>query len=158
MRSYHLHENTAASPEQLLAAITDFGPRRQEIFGNSAGKFLRVHDLGADHADVTEGTGSHDEAVSWERLAYDWSDPRHVTMKVLDSNVFSNASGHTYSITPQPDGTTDLDVDVVREGKNLKGRVISLVVSTIGKPSLAKALHGTVKAIEARNVRKLEIA
>jgi hypothetical protein len=79
-------------------------------------------------------------------------------MKVLDSNVFSNASGHTYSITPQRDGTTDLDVDLVREGKNLKGRVISLVVSTIGKPSLAKALHGTVKPIEARNARKLEIA
>jgi hypothetical protein len=36
--------------------------------------------------------------------------------------------------------------------------VISLVVSTIGKPSLAKALHGTVKAIEARNARKLEVA
>ena len=138
--------------------VRDRGEMQQAVLPHSAAKFLRVHDLGADHADVTEGTGSHDEAVSWERLAYDWSDPRHVTMNVLDSNVFSNASGHTYSITPQPDGTTDLDVDVVREGKNLKGRVISLVVSTIGKPSLAKALHGTVKAIEARNARKLEIA
>ena len=48
MRSYHLHENTTATPEQLLAAITDFGPGRQEVFGNSAAKFLRVQDLGAD--------------------------------------------------------------------------------------------------------------
>ena len=47
---------------------------------------------------------------------------------------------------------------MVRAGKNLKGRVISLVVSTIGKPSLANALHGTLKAIEARDARKLEIA
>ena len=158
MRSYHLHENTTATPEQLLEAITDFGPGRQEIFGNSATKFLQVHDLGPDHADVTEGTGKHGEAVSWERLAYDWSDPRRVTMKVLDSNLFSNASAHTYSITPRSDGTTDLDVDVVREGKNVKGRVISFVVSTIGKPSLAKALHQTVKAVEARNARTVEVA
>ena len=151
MRSYHLHETTTATPAQVIAAITDFGPGREQIFGNSAGKFLQVHELGADHADVTEGTGKGDKPVSWERLAYDWSDPSRVTMKVLDSNVFSTASGHTYSITAQPDGTTDIDVDVVREGKNLKGRVLSLVVSTIGKPSLAKALHQTVEAIEARS-------
>ncbi len=123
-----------------------------------------MHDLGDDGADVTEGTGKNGKAISWERLAYDWSEPSRVTMKVLDSNVWSNASGHTYAITAQPDGTTDIDVDVVREGKNLKGRVLALVVSTIGKPSLAKALHQTVKAIEARSsdsapiARKLEVA
>jgi hypothetical protein len=27
---------------------------------------------------------------------------------------------HTYSFTPHPDGTTAIDVDVVREGKNLR--------------------------------------
>jgi hypothetical protein len=28
---------------------------QQAVLPDSAGKFLRVHDLGADHADVTEG-------------------------------------------------------------------------------------------------------
>ena len=138
-------------PAQFLAGITDFGPGRQEIFGNSADEFLEVHDLGADSADVTEGTGNNGNAVTWERLCYDWSNPNRVTMNVLDSNVWSSASGHTYSITPQPDGTTEVDVVVVRQGKNLKGRVLALVVSTIGKRGLGKALHNTVKAIEARN-------
>ncbi len=151
MRSYHLHATTTATPAQVLAGITDFGPGRHEIFGNSGDEFLEVHALGADSADVTEGTGSNGHAVSWERLYYDWSDPTRVTMKVLDSNVWSPASGHTYAITPQPDGTTDIDVDVVRQGKNLKGRVLALVVSTVGKRSLAKALRATVKAIEARD-------
>jgi len=164
MRTYHLHEITTATPAQFLAGLTDFGPGRQKIFGNSGDEFLDVHALGVDSADVTEGTGSHGHAVSWERLYYDWSDPRRVTMKVLDSNVWSTASGHTYSITPQPDGTTAIDVDVVREGKNLKGRVLALVVSTVGKRSLAKALHDTVNAIEARDdveapdERKLAVA
>jgi hypothetical protein len=151
MRTYNLHETTTATPAQFLAGLTDFGSGRQQIFGNSGDELLEVHDLGLDSADVTEGTGRHGRVVTWERLYYDWSDPNRVTMTVLDSNVWSNASKHTYSITPQPDGTTDVDVDVVREGKNRKGRVLALVVSTIGKRSLAKALHKTVMAIEARN-------
>ena len=157
-RTYHLTETTTATPTEVLAAITDFGPGRQEIFGNSADEFLEVHELGADSADVTEGTGKNGHAVSWERLRYDWSDPSRVTMKVLDSNVWSSASNHTYAITPQADGTTRIDVDVVREGKNLKGRVLAVVVSTIGKGSLAKALHNTITAIEAREARSLVAA
>jgi hypothetical protein len=158
MRTYNLHETTTATPAQFLAGITDFGPGRQEIFGNSGDEFLEVHDLGVYSADVTEGTGSNGRALTWERLSYDWSNPNRVTMNVLDSNVWSGASGHTYTITPQPDGTTEIHVTVVREGKNLKGRVLALVVSTIGKPGLAKALHNTVKAIEARNYADAPVA
>jgi hypothetical protein len=158
MRTYHLHETTTATPAQIVAGITDFGPGRQEIFGNSGDEFLEVHELGVDSADVTEGTGRNGRAISWERLRYDWSDPSRVTMTVLDSNVFSNASGHTYSITPQADGTTEIDVDVVREGKNLKGRLLTFAVTTIGKRSLAKALQDTVKAIEARDYADTPVA
>jgi hypothetical protein len=157
-RTYHLTETTTATPAEVVAAITDFGPGRQEIFGNSADQFLEVHDLGDTYADVTEGTGKGDKPLSWERLRYDWSDTTRVTMKVLDSNVWSSASSHTYAITTQADGTTRVDVDVVREGKNLKGRVLAVVVSTIGKGSLAKALHNTIKAIETRDARSLVAA
>ena len=94
-RTYHLTETTTATPRQVLDAITDFGPGREQVFGNSADQFLEVHDLGDTYADVTEGTGKGDKPVSWERLRYDWSDPSRVTMKVLDSNVFSSDSSHT---------------------------------------------------------------
>jgi hypothetical protein len=47
-------------------------------------------------------------------------------------------------------GLTDVDVVIVREGKNLKGRVLSGVLGTIGKRSLGKAFTNSVKAIEAR--------
>jgi hypothetical protein len=46
---------------------------------------------------------------------------------------------------------TDIDVVVVREGKNLKGWLLGLVVGTIGKGVLEKAFDKSVKAIEARN-------
>jgi hypothetical protein len=54
-------------------------------------------------------------------------------------------------LTRQPDGTTEVDYAVVREGKNLKGRVLGIVLETIGKGRLQKAFDEAVRAIEARN-------
>jgi hypothetical protein len=142
----HFHENTTATPEQLVAGVTDFGPGRSEIFPRSADGYLKVHSQGATEADVTEGSGG-----IWERLHYDWSNPDQIVMTTIDSNTWGRNSGHTYTFTPRHDGTTDVDAVVVREGKNLKGRLLEVLIGTVGKGSLAKAFASTVKAIEARS-------
>ena len=146
MVTIHFHQTTTATPEEFIAGLTDFGPGRSQLFKNSADSYLKVHDLGPNWADVTEGSGG-----VWERLYYDWSDPHHVQLKTIDSNLFGGASGHTYTLTTQPDGTTVVDVVLVREGKNFKGRVVATVLGTVGKRSLAKAFANSVKAIEARS-------
>jgi hypothetical protein len=146
MATIHLKQTTAATREELVAAITDFGPDRSKIFGRSADGYLKVHDRGPTHADITEGSGG-----VWERLHYDWSDPNRIVMTTTDSNVWGGNSGHTYTLTRQPDGTTDLDAVVVRDGKNLKGRTLGLVLGIFGKRVLGKELGKTVRAIEARN-------
>ena len=46
MATIHLHQTTTATPEQFVAALTDFGPGRSELFGNSADDYLKVHDQG----------------------------------------------------------------------------------------------------------------
>ena len=46
MATIHLHETTTATPEQFVAALTDFGPGRSQLFGNSADDYLNVHDEG----------------------------------------------------------------------------------------------------------------
>ena len=146
MATIQLKQTTTATPEQFIAGLTDFGPDRSKLFGNSADKYLRVHDQGPDQADVTEGSRG-----IWERLHYDWSEPDRVVMKTTDSNVWGGGSGHTYTFTRQPNGTTEVDVVVVREGKNLKGRALELAVAIIGKRFLGKTLAKTAKAVEARN-------
>ncbi len=143
----HLHQSTRLTPEQYLAGLIDFGPGRSKLFGNSADEYLKVHHLGPGEADVTEGSGG-----IWERLHYDWSNPNHVVLTTTDSNVWGGASSHTYNFTRQPNGTTDIEVVVVREGKNLKGRLLGFVLRTVGRSVLEKAFAGSVKAIEARNV------
>jgi len=146
MATLHFHVTTSLTPEQFIAGLTDFGPSRAELFGNSTDKYLKVHDQGPGHADVTEGS-----AGIWERLNYDWSDPNHVVLTTTDSNIWGRHSGHTYTFTRQPDGKTAIEVVVVREGKNARGRLIEASLGIVGKRVLEKAFGNTVKAIEARN-------
>jgi hypothetical protein len=146
MTTLHFTKTTTASPEQLLAALTDFGPGRSEVFQNSADDYLKVHDRGADYADVTEGSSG-----TWERLHYDWSDPKRVVMTTTDSNAWGGKSGHTYTFTPLPDGTTRVDATVVRDGKNFKGRFFAVVFRFFGQKVLGGAFHKTIRAIEARS-------
>jgi hypothetical protein len=137
---------TTLTPEQFVDGLTDFGPGRSTLFGNSADEYLKVHYLGRSEADVTEGSRG-----IWERLYYDWSDPNQVVLTTIDSNVWGGTSGYTYALTRQPHGTTDIDVAVVRKGKNFKGWMIGLVLRTIGRRVLEKAFEKSLQAIEARN-------
>jgi hypothetical protein len=116
---------------RVVAGLTDFGPGRSKLFPNSADEYIKVHDHGADHADVTERSGG-----VWERLHYDRSDPDRVVMTTTDSNLWGGRSGHTYTFTRRPNGTTAVDAVVVREGKNFKGRMLGFVLGTIGKGKL----------------------
>src|SRR5215467_1278865 len=138
MSTIHLHQTTTLTPEQYIAGLTDFGPGRAKLFGNSADEYLKVHSRGPTQADVTEGSSG-----IWERLHYDWSDPRHIVLTTTDSNLWSNASGHTYTLTHRPNGTTEVDAVVVRDGKNLRGHLLGFVLGTFGKGVLEKAFANT---------------
>jgi hypothetical protein len=105
-----------------------------------------VHDQGPDQADVTEGSSG-----IWERLHYDWSDPNRVVLTTIDSNVQGGNSGHTYTFTQQPEGTTDVDVVVVRRRQELQGTGARARGRDHRQAPLEKQLGKTVKAIEARN-------
>jgi hypothetical protein len=154
MSTLHLHQTTTATPQQFLAALTDFGPDRSTIFPNSQDQHLLVHSRSATEADVTEGTGG-----VWERLHYDWSDPDRIVITDTDSNVWGGRSGYVYTLTARPDGLTDIDEVVVRDGKNLKGRIIGFGIgSPIGKHTFEKGLTGTVLAVEARNTATRQAA
>jgi hypothetical protein len=146
MSTIHMHQTTTLTPEQYIAGLTDFGPGRAKLFGNSTDEYMKVHSRGPAQADVTEGSSG-----IWERLHYDWSDPTHVVLKTTDSNTWGGASGHTYTFTRRPDGLTDIDLVTVGDGKNLKGWLVGFVVGTIGKGVLEKAFKNSVNAIEARN-------
>jgi len=146
MARFHFHQATTLTPEQYVAGLTDFGPGREKVFSRSADGYLEVHSQGPTEADVTEGSSG-----VWERLHYDWSNPERVVLTTTDSNTWGGSSGFTYTFKPLPDGQTDVNVEIVREGKNAKGKLLELVLGSVGKGVIRKAFEGSVKAIEARN-------
>ena len=146
MSTIEMHATTTATPQQYIAALTDFGPGRSKIFVNSTDGYLKVHERSANHADVTEGAKGY-----WERLSYDWSDPTRVVARTVDSNTWGGESGHTYSFKRNVDGTTDIDYVVVRDGKHAKGRFLGVVLRTVGKSKVVKPFRDSVKAVEALN-------
>jgi hypothetical protein len=153
MSTIHFKLTTTATPEQFISGLTDFGPGRSKLFGNSTDDYLKVHKKGTNSADVTEGSGG-----IWERLSYNWSDPTHIVLTTTDSNLWAGPSGHTYTLTRQPNGTTDVDVVIVREGKNLKGRLLGALLGIVGKGQLQKWFANTLKAIEARDYKVSDAA
>jgi hypothetical protein len=42
MSAIHFRQTSTATPEQYIAALTDFGPGRSKVFGNSADGYLQV--------------------------------------------------------------------------------------------------------------------
>jgi hypothetical protein len=144
----HFTQTTTATPEQFIAGLTDFGPGRSKLFGYSTDNYLKVHDQGPGHADVTEGSSS-----IWETNHYDWSNSNRVVLNTTDSNVWANSSHHIYTLTRQPNGLTDVDLVVVRDGKNLKGKLLEIFLGSVGKGSLEKTFAKSVKAIEVRNYK-----
>src|SRR5690348_7573066 len=128
MTTLHFHRTTTSTPEQFIAGLTDFGPGREELFPNSADSYLKVHDRGPTWADVTEGSKG-----TWERLRYDWSHQDRVVLTTTDSNAWGGASGHTYRLTRNSDGTTNVDLESIRDGKNLKGRFFAVIFALVGK-------------------------
>ena len=93
MSTIRLHQITTSTPEQYVAGLTDFGPGRSKLFGNSADEYLKVHDRGPSQADVTEGSGG-----IWERL--------HSTIGPILTTSFSRrptpTRGEARPATPTP--------------------------------------------------------
>jgi hypothetical protein len=57
--------DTAASPEQVIDALTDFSARRLELWPNIDRRYYKLGDRGEKFAEVTEG--SHAFGGVWER-------------------------------------------------------------------------------------------
>jgi hypothetical protein len=138
--------DTTASPERVLAALTDFSPRRLELWPNIDRKYYKVNDVGAQSAEVTEGSPVFGGV--WERARYDWSRPGTVRIDVQDSNAFQPGSFWEYRVTPGANGGSHVRMEFERRPRNLKGRVVGALLSLFGKQIFGKSLRETMTRLE----------
>ena len=145
MGRVHVRAHGSFAPEVFVRALTDFGPGRSEVFGNTAE--VRVHDRGDTWAEVTEGSTT---GPVWQRSRYDWSTPGEVRIDVLDSNAFGPGSRWNYRLTPSTGGGTDIDLAIVRVPSTAKGRVLDALLRLGGSLFFARDLRRTVRTLESR--------
>ena len=94
MPTVRFEVTTPLAPESVLQALTDFSDRRPQLFRNIDRTHFRVHGLGPDWADVTEGN-----VLAWERNRYDWDQAAGtVTVKTVTGQVEVQRKGDTGAV------------------------------------------------------------
>ncbi|HEX4705361.1 MAG TPA: SRPBCC family protein [Pseudonocardiaceae bacterium] len=133
-------------PERFLKALTDFSPARADVWPNIDTKNLKVHEVGTDSADVTEGSSFAGGPV-WERNRYDWSEPGTVKVTTVESNTWGPGSSWLYRIDPADKGSR-IRVTVERHPISVKGRFIVVLLVLLGR----QVMRGDLRRILAKLV------
>ena len=137
--------HTTLSPNEVMTLITDFGPDRATRWPNMDDAHFKVHEVGPDWAEVTEGN-----ALGWERERYSWDATLGtVAIDTLDSNLWGLGSGWRYALTPAAGGT-DLQVTLTRVAKSFRGRLIGALIPIAGARTLGKQFQSVLRKAESR--------
>jgi hypothetical protein len=142
----HFKLQSTLAPEAVMAALTNFGPSRSEVWPNVDSAHFKLHGQGPGWAEVTEGSSV--AGGVWERERYSWdSATRTVAVETIDSNTWGPGSRWDYRLPPGPDGGTSIEVTVVRNGKGVKGRLIGIALSLAGAGMLRSQMKQALTRI-----------
>lgn len=132
---------SSLTADDVMTVLTDFSPARAEAWSSIDAEHLAVHGSGENWAEVTEGT-----SAAWERARYEWDAARRrVEVTTLDSKLFGAGGGWVFQLTPEGDGTR-VDVQLTRQPKALKGKLLAALLPVVGPSSLRKSFSGPLKA------------
>ena len=145
MTTIHLTGTMSVAPDRIIRAFTGFTPQRLHTFPNIDPRYYQVHAVQATSAEVTEGSAFFGGV--WERAHYDWSHPGEITITVQASNAFASSSFWHYQIMAGENGDSRIDFIVHRVGKNLKGRVLAMMLRVFGRRIFRQDLDRTLKRL-----------
>lgn len=136
------HLDSELSAEALMAVLTDFGPTRPQRWPTIDEEHFDVHDLGANWAEVTEGTES-----AWERARYEWdAQAGRVSVTTHDSKVFGPGGGWLFTLTPKPTGGTRVDIELTRRPAGFKRKLLAALLPLAAPSALRKSFAGPLGA------------
>ncbi len=142
MAKIHYEADGAVSAERFIAALTDFGERRPELWPSLDAKYYGLIDRGDTWAEVQEGTDVLGGV--WARERYDWATPGRVTLTLLESPDFRPGTVIDYRVTDRPGGGCHVAVDLQRIATSPRGRFVGAVVQLTGVRRFTKDLAVTL--------------
>lgn len=139
--------DTEVPPDLIRKALLDFSDRRPEIWPQLDKKTYKVHEVGDDWAELTEGSPF---PKVWSREHYDWSHPTTITWTAVESNFCTPGSHISMDVTPTDNGGSRVVVTWDRTAANMKGRMNLAVIGLGGNRLLGwatrKSLTDVAKA------------
>lgn len=111
---------TDLAPSVVWDALTEFGPRRAELWPDLSPSSFRVLERGSDWARVREGTAS---LGIWSIERYEWHEPV-ITATVEEANAAQSGGTWRMEVRPRPGGGSVLTIAMNRKAKGLMGHVI----------------------------------
>ena len=111
---------TALEPKVVWDALTEFGPRRAELWPDLSASSFKVLERGEGWARVREGTASLG-ILSIER--YEWKEPV-ITATVEQASAAHTGGTWTMEVRPGSQGGSVLTIRMDRRAKGFVGHII----------------------------------
>jgi hypothetical protein len=111
---------TDLEPEVVWDALTEFGPRRAELWPDLSPESFMVLERGDNWARVKEGTA---RLGIWSIERYEWTEPV-ITATVEEANAALTGGTWQMEVQPGPNGGSILTVSMNRKAKGFVGHII----------------------------------
>ena len=111
---------TDLEPDVVWDALTEFGPRRAELWPDLSTSSFKVLERGENWARVREGTAS---LGIWSIERYEWHEPV-ITATVEEANAAQSGGTWRMEVQPGARGGSILRIAMDRRAKGLVGHLI----------------------------------
>lgn len=129
---------TDLAPKVVWDALTEFGPRRAELWPDLSPESFKVLDRGEGWARVKEGTTS---LGIWSIERYEWKEPV-ITATVEEANASQTGGTWRMEVQPGSNGGSILAISLDRKAKGFVGHLIHGIFQvTNGRYLAARTRH-----------------
>jgi hypothetical protein len=135
---------SAASPDDVRAALLDFTERRPDRWPGLPRDQYQVYEVGPTWAEIREGY----RGPIWNRERYDWSVPGRVKFTAVDSGYAKPGSYCVVDIEPAERGGSTLHITWVRWGKGLFGSVFVALMALTGGAPIKRSFEMGIRLLE----------
>ena len=111
---------TDLAPKVVWDALTEFGPRRCQLWPDLSPQSFQVLERGDDWAKVREGTAS---LGIWSIERYEWKEPV-ITATVIEANAAQPGGTWRMEVQQGPNGGSVLHISMNRRAKGVVGHLI----------------------------------
>lgn len=154
MALLELNVDSSASPEEVIAALTDFTDRRPDVWPGLNPEMYRVYEVGDTWADVQEGNNN----TIWARERYDWSTPGTVRWTVQESSFSAPGDFVEAVVMPSRDGGSRIGVTWFRRGKTLPAKLVLGLISLLGGLPVKWSIEAGLRRVEAHGHQQIQAA